>query len=287
MKYAYIHQHGKALGIQPLCRALQVSRSGYYDWLGRAPSPRAQANQALLAHIRTAHARHRQAYGAKKTWRYLNSVGIMCGKHRVARLRQQAGIEAKRKRRFRLTVEHHHTPKAAPDLLQRQFKAGAPNRAWVGDMTFIRPRQGWLHLVVLLDLFSRKVVGWAMGERATTALHQAALAMAITQRRPEAGLVHHTDRGAVYSAPSYREQMAQAGMQASMNGKKTAYDNAVAESFFSNLKNEWVHHLDFKTREEAKLAIFDYIECFYNRNRIHQSLGYRTPDEVERLYHGA
>lgn len=287
MKYAFIRQHGHELGIQPLCRALQVSRSGYYDSLGRAPSLRAQANHELLAHIRTAHARHRQAYGAKKTWRYLNSVGIVCGKHRVARLRKQAGIEAQRKRRFRLTVEHHHTPKAAPDLLQRHFKASAPNRAWVGDMTFIRTRQGWLHLVVLLDLFSRKIVGWAMGERATTALHQAALAMAITQRRPGAGLVHHTDRGAVYSAPPYREQLAQAGMRPSMNGKKTAYDNAVAESFFSNLKNEWVHHLDFKTREEAKLAIFDYIECFYNRNRIHQSLGYRTPDEMERVYHGA
>ncbi len=287
MKYAFIRQHGQALGIQPLCRTLQVSRSGYYHWLGRAPSPRAQANHELLAHIRTAHARHRQAYGAKKTWRYLNSAGIVCGKHRVARLRKQAGIEAQRKRRFRLTVEHHHTPKAAPDLLQRQFRASAPNRAWVGDMTFIRTRQGWLHLVVLLDLFSRKVVGWAMGERATTALHQAALAMAITQRRPEAGLVHHTDRGAVYSAPPYREQLAQAGMQASMNGKKTAYDNAVAESFFSNLKHEWVHHHDFKTSEEAKLAIFDYIECFYNRNRIHQAMNYLTPDEVERLYHGA
>jgi putative transposase len=162
-----------------------------------------------------------------------------------------------------------------------------PNRAWVGDMTFIRTRQGWLHLVVLLDLFSRKVVGWSMGERATTALHRAALAMAIMQRRPDAGLVHHTDRGAVYSAPAYRELLAQAGMRPSMNGRKTAYDNAVAESFFSNLKNEWLHHHDFMTREEAKLAIFDYIECFYNRNRIHQSLGYRTPDEVERLYYGA
>lgn len=287
MKYAFIRQHDRELGIQPLCRALQVSRSGYYDWIGRRPSRRAIEDQALLGHIHAAHARHRKAYGALKTWRHLNDAGIACGKHRVARLRREAGIEALRKKRFRLTVEHHHTPKAAPDLLQRQFHAAAPNRAWVGDMTFIRTRQGWLHLAVLLDLYSRKVVGWAMGDRATTALHQAALAMAIMQRRPSPGLVHHTDRGAVYSAPLYREQMAQAGMLASMNGRKTAYDNAVAESFFSNLKNEWVHHHDFKTREEAKLAIFDYIECFYNRNRIHQAMDYRTPDEVERLYYGA
>ena len=287
MKYAYIRQHGGEFGIEPLCRALQVSRSGYYDWLGRKPSRRAIEDEALLGHIRTTHARHRKAYGALKTWRQLNAVGIACGKHRVARLRREAGIEALRKKRFRLTVEHHHTPKAAPDLLQRRFQAAAPNRAWVGDMTFIRTRQGWLHLAVLLDLYSRKVVGWAMGERATTALHQAALSMAIMQRRPQPGLVHHTDRGAVYSAPSYRELMNHAGMHPSMNGRKTAYDNAVAESFFSNLKNEWVHHHDFKTREEAKLAIFDYIECFYNRNRIHQAMGYRTPDEVERLYYGA
>lgn len=287
MKYALIRQHERELGIQPLCRALQVSRSGYYDWLSRKPSARAQADHELLAHIRATHVRHRKAYGAIKTWRHLNATGIVCGKHRVARLRKQAGIEAQRKRRFRLTVEHHHTPKAAPDLLQRQFHADAPNRAWVGDMTFIRTRQGWLHLVVLLDLYSRKVVGWAMGERATTLLHRSALAMAILQRRPTRGLVHHTDRGTVYSAPAYRELLEQAGMRPSMNGRKTAYDNAVAESFFSNLKNEWVHHHDFRTRDEAKLAIFDYIECFYNRNRIHQSLGYRTPDEMERLYYGA
>jgi len=287
VKYAFIQQHKQRYYTRSLSRVLQVSRSGYYDWLGRPPSARTCANEVLLEHIRTAHYQHRQAYGALKTWHHLNAVGIVCGKHRVARLRKLAGLEAQRKRRFRLIVEHHHTPLAAPDLLQRQFSTSAPNRAWVGDMTFIRTRQGWLHLVVLLDLFSRKVVGWSMGSRATTALHQAALTMAIMQRNPDEGLVHHTDRGAVYSAVPYRDQLAQAKMQPSMNGRKTAYDNAVAESFFSTLKNEWVHHHDFSTRDEAKLAIFDYIECFYNRNRIHQSLGYRTPDEVEKLYYGA
>ena len=287
MKYAFIQQHSQGFSLQSLSKVLQVSRSGYYAWLKRVPSERMRANHTLLEHIRTVHRQHRQAYGALKTWRHLNSMGVVCGKHRVAKLRKLAGIEAQRKRRFRLTVEHHHTRQAAPDLLQRQFNASAPNLVWVGDMTFIRTRQGWLHLVVLLDLFSRKVVGWSMGERSTTALHQAALTMAITQRKPDAGLVHHTDRGSVYSAPPYREQLAQAKMRPSMNGRKTAYDNAVAESFFSNLKNEWTHHHDFSTREEAKLAIFDYIECFYNRNRIHQSLGYRTPDEVERLCDGA
>ena len=283
MRYAFIQQwHWSVVA---LCRALQVSRSGYYDWLKREPSERSIMNGALLQHIRAVHTQYRQAYGAFKTWRHLNNIGIACGKHRVARLRKAAGIEAQRKRRFRLTVEHHHMPEAAPDLLNRQFKAAAPDRVWVGDMTFIRTRQGWLHLAVLLDLFSRKVVGWSMGNRATTALHQAALTMAIIQRKPQAGLIHHTDRGIVYRAAPYREQLAQARMRASMNGRKTAYDNAVAESFFSNLKNEWVHHHDFTTREEATLAIFDYIECFYNTQRIHQTLAYQTPVEVERLYH--
>ena len=295
MKYAFIaayctnkqahslHKHS----VQAFVRVLQVSRSGYYDWLQRrhTPSKHAVANDTLLTQIKAVHTQYRQAYGAVKTWKHLNKVGIICGKHRVARLHVEAGIEAKRKTRFRLTVEHHKTPQAAPDLLQRQFNTASPNVAWVGDMTFIRTRQGWLHLAVLLDLYSRKVVGWAFGAHANTALHQAALGMAVAQRKPKAGLIHHTDRGAVYSAAPYRAQLAKTNIIPSMNGRKTAYDNAVAESFFSNLKNEWVHHHDFKSREEAGLALFDYIECFYNTQRIHQSLGYLTPVEMEKRYH--
>lgn len=273
------------LNVAAMCRVLNVSRSGYYDWIKRSPSKRSIDNATLLTHIKAVHQQFRQAYGALKTWKYLNRNGIVCGRHRVAALRVKAGIEAKRKRRFRVTVEHHKMPAPAPDLLQRKFSSTSPNRTWVGDMTFIRTRQGWLHLVVLLDLYSRKVVGWSFGAKANTALHQAALRMAITQRQPEAGLVHHTDRGSVYHAAAYREQLAQTQIIQSMNGKKTAYDNAVAESFFSNLKNEWVHHHDFKTREEAQLAIFDYIECFYNTNRLHQSLGYLTPVEMENRYY--
>lgn len=273
------------LNVAAMCRVLQVSRSGYYAWVKRSPSKRSIENSILLSHIQTVHQQFRQAYGAVKTWKHLNRIGIVCGKHRVANLRVKAGIEAKRKRRFRVTVEHHKMPAPAPDLLKRQFSSSSPNRVWVGDMTFIRTRQGWLHLAVLLDLYSRKVVGWSFSAKANTALHQAALSMAITQRQPQAGLVHHTDRGSVYHAAAYREQLAQTQIIQSMNGKKTAYDNAVAESFFSNLKNEWVHHHDFKTREEAKLAIFDYIECFYNTQRMHQSLNYLTPVEMESRYY--
>jgi len=222
-----------------------------------------------------------------KTWLALNEAGIPCGKHRVARLRREAGIVAKREARFRVTVEHHQTPQAAPDLLNRQFQAPAPDRVWVGDMTFIRTREGWLYLAILLDLFSRRVVGWSMGAKPDHTLCLDALGMACEQRRPEVGLIHHTDRGATYSARGYRERMAEAGIRASMSGRKSAYDNAVAESFFSNLKNELIHHFSFRTRDEARSAIFDYIELFYNRKRIHQSLGYRTPAQVEREWQGA
>ena len=286
MKYAFIQQQ-TLWAVKRWCEVLNLSRSAYYAWVKRqqTPNPRMHANAQLLAQVKTVHQQFRQAYGAVKTWKHLNRMGISCGKHRVAKLRADAGIEAKRKQRFRITVEHHKMPAAAPDLVQRQFSAAAPNHTWVGDMTFIRTRQGWLHLAVLLDLYSRKVVGWSMGNKADTALHQAALSMATTQRQPQAGLIHHTDRGSVYHAAPYRAQLAESKILQSMNGKKTAYDNAVAESFFSNLKNEWVHHHDFKTREEASLAIFDYIECFYNSQRMHQSLNYRTPNEVEKLYH--
>ena len=286
MKYAFVQQQTR-WAVKRWCEVLNLSRSAYYAWVKRQQTPnlRMRANAQLLAQIKAVHQQFRQAYGVFKTWKHLNHMGISCGKHRVAKLRTEAGIEAQRKRRFRITVEHHKMPAAAPDLVQRQFSTAAPNHTWVGDMTFIRTRQGWLHLAVLLDLYSRKVVGWSMGAKSDTRLHQDALSMAIIQRRPAAGLIHHTDRGAVYSAAPYRAQLAESKVLQSMNGKKTAYDNAVAESSFSNLKNEWVHHHDFKTREEASLAIFDYIECCYNSQRIHQSLNYRTPNEVEKLYH--
>lgn len=254
MKYAFMREHLRQFSVTAMSRVLKVSRSGFYDWCSRAPSVRHQANARLLSDIRQIHLANRQAYGALKTWRALNEAGIPCNKHRVARLRREAGILAKREARFRVTVEHHQTPQAAPDLL---------------------------------DLFSRRVVGWSMGAKPDHALCLDALGMACEQRRPQAGLIHHTDRGATYSARGYRERMAEAGIRASMSGRKSAYDNAVAESFFSNLKNELIHHFSFGTRDEARSAIFDYIELFYNRKRIHQSLGYRTPAQVEREWQGA
>jgi putative transposase len=287
VKYAFIDTERRHHSIATLCRVLQVSRSGYYSWQARFPSARQQEDLKLVTEIHRVHREHRQTCGALKTWKVLNRQGIACGKHRVARLRKLHGIEANRKRRFRVITEHHLTPLAAPDRLNRAFTAAAPDHTWVGDMTFVRTRQGWLNLAVLVDLYSRKVVGWAMGPQPNQALAMSALDMALAHRRPNRGLIHHTDRGATYSAGAYRARLEQAGLLPSMSGRKSAYDNAVAESFFSNLKNELVHHCDFPTRDHARAAIFDYIELYYNRKRLHQTLNYRTPDEVEREWRGA
>ena len=244
-------------------------------------TPKSSRDRELLTAIWRVHAESRQAYGAKKAWLQLRDEGVACGKHRVARLRKQAGIEARRKRRFRLTVENHTTTPAAPNLLRQHFEAERPNRVWVGDMTFIRTRSGYLHLAILLDLYARRVVGWAMREKPDLLLIMGALQMALQQRRPGTGLIHHTDQGPIYAARAYRQTMTAHGIRPSMSGKGNAYDNAVAESFFGNLKNELVHHSDFRSKDDARTAIFDYIELFYNRTRKHQTLGYISPMQFE------
>lgn len=269
--------------VSALARALSVSRGGYYAWCARGESDRRRRDRELLTHIAHVHARSRQAYGAKKTWLELKARGIVCGKHRVARLRRQAGIEARRKRRFRVITEHHHTASPAPNLVARRFRAPAPDRVWAGDLTFIRTRGGFLHLAVLLDLYSRRVVGWAMGERPNLPLALNALDMALHRRLPAAGLIHHSDQGPLYSAHAYCARLTACGIAPSMSAKGNAYDNAVVESFFSTLKNELVHHCDFPTREAARVAIFDYIEIFYNRQRRHQTLGYVSPMHFEEM----
>lgn len=264
-----------------MCAALCVSRSGYYEWRDRPESCRTKEDRQLLQRIRRLHLRSREAYGAYKTWQVLRADGGACGRHRVARLRRQNGIEARRKRRFRVTVEHHKLAPPAPNLLAQHFHVTQPDRVWADDMTVIPTGTGWLHLAVLLDLYSRRVIGWAMANERNQALSLAALRMAIGQRRPGAGLLHHSDQGSPYVGALYQAQIAQLGAIASMSRKGNAYDNAVVESFFSNLKNELVHHRTFATREEARAEIFDYIEVFYNRQRAHASLQYVSPADYE------
>jgi putative transposase len=282
VRYAFIREHKNEFRVARMCAVLRVSRSGYYHWVDRPESRRVREGRELLQHIRRVHVESRRAYGAVKTWRELRDRGVGCGKHRVARLRQQGGIQTQRSRRFRLTVQSRYTAPPAPNLVQRQFIVPGPNRIWVGDMTFIRTRTGFLYLAVLLDLFARNVVGWCMHDRPNQEVTLRALDMALARRRPTPGLVHHTDQGVLYSAYDYRERMRLHGVVASMSRRGDCYDNAVAESFFSNLKNELVHHCDFASREAARAAIFDYIEVFYNRQRRHQTLGYLTPMQFEK-----
>jgi putative transposase len=281
VKYAFIREHEGEFRVARMCSVLRVSRSGYYHWVDRPESKRAREDRQLLVHIRRVHLESRRAYGAVKTWRELCGQGIGCGKHRVARLRRQDGIQAQRRRRFRITAENHHTSPPAPNLVQRQFLVPGPNQIWVGDMTFIRTRTGFLYLAVLLDLYARNVVGWSMHDRPNLEVTLRALDMALERRRPAPGLVHHTDQAPLYAANDYRERMQLHGLVPSMSRRGDCYDNAVAESFFSNLKNELVHHCDFASREAARTAIFDYIEVFYNRQRRHQTLGYLSPAQFE------
>lgn len=271
-----MEEHRLVFRVTLMCRVLNVSRSGFYSWRTRPLSQRAMANDKLLGRIRRIHVEAQGNYGAIKTWRALIGRGEICGLNRVARLRQAYGIEAKRMRRFRLNYAPRNEA-ATLNLLSRNFKASTPNRVWVGDISFIPTQEGWLHLAVLLDLYSRRVVGWAMSDCQNRALITDALTMAIEHRQPRPGLIHHTDQGPLYATNAYRAVLKAHGMIPSMSRKGDCYDNAVAESFFSNLKNELTWHCRFQSRDEARAAIFSYIEVFYNRQRLHQTLDYVSP----------
>lgn len=281
MKYAFIRDLHDQHSVRRLCCAVGVSSSGYYQWVTRIPSRRAQSDQHLLQQIRQVHRQSRENYGAVKTWRALKALGIDCGKHRVARLRNAYDLLARRRRRFVHTTRSKPRGWVAPNHLNRAFSVAQPNRVWVGDVTFVPTQAGWLYVAVLLDLYSRRVVGWSMSSRNNLRLVLDALTMAIQQRRPGPGLLHHTDRGRLYAAAEYRQILNHHHMIPSMSRKKDCWDNAVAESFFNNLKNELVYYQRYQDQNQARAAIFDYIEVFYNRRRIHQTLGYQSPHDFE------
>ena len=282
MKYAWIRDQA-GYPIRRLCRALNVSASGYYAWRDRRPSRRAEANARLLERIQTLHAQTREAYGAERMWQALRREGEPCGRHRVRRLRQTHGIATKRRQRYVRTRGSYQRVPPAPNLLAWPFASAQPDRIWVADITFVPTRAGWLYLAVVLDLHTRLVVGWAMGERADQALASAALQMAIERRRPVPGAIHHSDQGSQYTSGAYQSQLKAVGLQPSMSRKGMPYDNAAMESFFSSLKQELTHHERFANHDEARHKLFDYIEVFYNRQRLHSRLGYRTPVEQDQL----
>jgi putative transposase len=284
VKYAFIRSERHQHAIKVLCRVLGVSRSGYYAWRQRGPSLRAQSDAVLLQHIQRVHEAHRGHCGSLKNWRVLQLQGVAAGKHRVARLRQQHDIVAKRRRRYIATTRSKYNLWQAPNRLRRNFTAAVPDRVWVGDVTHIPTREGWLYLAVLIDLYSRQVVGWCMSRSNDTELLLGALNMAIAQRRPLPGLIHHSDQGRTYAGKTYQQRLAEAKMLPSMSRKGDCWDNAVAESFFATLEFELIELRVFTSRKAARIAIFEFIEVFYNRQRSHQTLAYKTPQQVEREY---
>jgi transposase InsO family protein len=287
VKFAFIHRYRAEFDLTILCRVLAVSRAGYYQWRKRQEQPptrREMANQQLTGVICTAFARSRGTYGAPRIHAELTRSGVRRGRNRVARLMRRAGFQARRRRRtkVRTTTSQHGYPVAA-NTLNRQFTATGPNQKWIGDITYIPTREGWLYLAALLDLYSRKVVGWALEPHLEQELVTAALQMALVQRQPRAGVLHHSDRGSQYAAHAYQQLLAEQQLQVSMSRTGNCYDNAVMESFFATLKAECVTGT-FATRAHAWQTIFEYIEVWYNRQRRHSTLGYTSPEMFEQQY---
>jgi len=263
---------------------LDVSTSGYYDWVDRPESARSQENRRLTGKIACFHQRSGGIYGSPKIHADLVDDGERCSENRVARLMKAADIQSKLARKFVITTDSKNTLQPAPDLVQRQFTVDTHDKAWVTDTTFIGTREGWLYLAVILDLFSRQVIGWAMSNHNNTKLVQDALTMAIWRRGQVKDVIVHSDQGSTYASGGYQQQLIEYELRCSMSRKGECLDNAVAESFFGTLKNELVYHEDYKTRDEAKQSIFEYIEVFYNRQRRHAFLNYMTPVEYEAHY---
>jgi putative transposase len=265
-----------------MCHVLEVSENGYYNWRKRGKSQRKQDDEQLTERIKDAYDDNRGVYGSPRIHAELKEQGIHCGRKRIARLMREKGISAGRKRQKARTTDSSHDSPIAPNLLSRDFTADAPNKKWLTDMTFIATREGWLYLAGVLDAYSRKLIGWAMGKEHDAELVKEALRMALIQRQPGAGLVHHSDRGSEYASKSYQGLLHQHNIQISMSRKGDCYDNAPMESFWGTLKEEGVGKVIFQSRKEAKTAIFDYIEVFYNRKRRHSSLGYLSPVDFEK-----
>jgi len=282
MRFRFIEDHRTEYPVRVICGVLDVSPAGYYAWRSRPESRRTAANRALLADIERVHRDTRGRYGSPRIHVELKAQGRGVSRGRVERLMRRHGIRAimARPRRMRTTDSRHDHP-IAPNLLNRNFSAAAPNQVWLTDITYIETGQGWLYLAAVMDLYSRKIVGWAMEDHLRTELPLAALNMAISTRRPGPNLIHHSDRGVQYASADYRAALQSAGMQASMSRRADCWDNAPMESFFHTLKTELVHHRHYSTRAEATRDIFAYIEGFYNRTRRHSAIGYISPIEME------
>jgi transposase InsO family protein len=285
-RYAHIQQLAAEHPVTELCALLDVARSGYYGWRGRTPGPRQQEDARLAVEVKNAFADSRRTYGRVRLARALKKQGHRCGERRVARLLREQNLCARPVRRFRVaTTDSRHDGPIAPRRLAEAPAPTRPDQIWVTDFTFIPTAEGWLFLAVILDLYSRRVVGWAFGPRLDTALALAALRMAVPQRRPAPGLLHHSDRGCQYARADYRAALEAHGLVASMSRPGHPHDHAAMESFYATLKIECRHREDFATRAQAQAAAFDYLETFYNRRRLHSALGYMSPVDFELQLH--
>ncbi len=283
MRYRFIEKQKKAWPVTLMCGVLNVSRSGYYDWAARGQSPPEHSNHQLDRRIREIFTEHRQRYGAPRITKTLHHEGRKCSEHRVARRMQALGLKAIQAKKFKATTNSKHSNPVAPDLLEQDFRAEAPNQKWTSDITYVWTHEGWLYLAVVMDLYSRAIVGWSMNQRMTQQLVCDALSMALFRRGFPKGTILHSDRGSQYCSTRYQQLIANSQLRCSMGRRATCYDNAVTESFFHTLKVELIHRVPYPTRQTAKISIFEYIETYYNRRRRHSAIGQQIPIVFERV----
>ena len=283
MKFHFIQTHGKEFSIQTMCKIFRVSRAGFYAWCKRPASQRKQDDRRILSHIKTSFKNSREAYGYRRIHQVLRDMKEPCGKHRIARLMNENDIHPKSRRKFKVTTDSVHNKPIHANHLARQFNAPSVNQRWVSDITYVPTVEGWLYLAAIMDLHSRKIVGWAMSDRLKEALVINALKMALLRRKIDGELLLHSDRGSQYASDNFQQLLNNHGILCSMSRKGDCWDNAAMESFFHTLKTECVYHERYQTREEAKISVFDFIEVFYNRQRKHSYLGYKSPEQYEML----
>jgi transposase InsO family protein len=285
MRFEFVEDHRDEFPVIRMCKGLEVSPSGYYAWRKRPPSAREMANQELYKKVKAVYNENHGVYGSPRIYRELDAQGVACSENRIARLMRLRGLQAKQTKRYKTTTKRNKARPVAPNLLKRDFVADRPDHKWLTDITYIATQEGWLYLAAVLDLFSRRIIGWAMSDRMTSDLTMDALKMAFHQRQPLLGLIHHSDQGSQYTDGAYQQLLKDWDIQVSMNGTGNWYDNAPMESFFGTLKSEWVHHHVYRTRDEARADLFYYIEAFYNRRRRHSALDYLSPYAYEHAYH--
>jgi putative transposase len=283
VKFHFIQTHGKEFSIQAMCKIFHVSRAGFYAWCKRPESRRKQEDRRILLNIKTSFKNSREAYGYRRIHQDLRDMNEPCGKHRIARLMNEHGIHPKTRRKFKVTTDSRHNKPIHANHLARQFNASSVNQRWVSDITYVATVEGWLYLAAIMDLYSRKIVGWAMSHRLKESLVINALNMALLRRKVDGNLLLHSDRGSQYASDNFQQVLNDHGILCSMSRKGDCWDNAAMESFFHTLKTECVYHERYQTREEAKISVFDFIEVFYNRQRKHSYLGYKSPEQYETL----